>query len=116
MKQRHPLARRACEFHAVQKPQELSELLWLVEEHPPRSVLEIGTFAGGTLYCLCRLAQPDATIVSVDKPIAKLGGLCPRRLNGSTAFSTEARSTCCSSTAITPTRASGATSRCIRRS
>jgi hypothetical protein len=37
MKQRHPLARRASEFHALQKPRELSELLWLVEEHPPRS-------------------------------------------------------------------------------
>jgi predicted O-methyltransferase YrrM len=74
MKQRHPLARRASEFHALQKPRELSELLWLVEEHPPRSVLEIGTFAGGTLYCLCRLAQPDATIISVDKPMAKFGG------------------------------------------
>jgi predicted O-methyltransferase YrrM len=74
MRERHPLTRRASEFAALQKPQELSELLWLVEEQAPRSVLEIGTYAGGTLYCLCRLAQPDATITSIDKPMGRFGG------------------------------------------
>ncbi len=58
----------------MQKPQELSELLWLVEEHAPKTVVEIGTYAGGTLYCLCRLAQPDATIASIDKPMGRFGG------------------------------------------
>jgi predicted O-methyltransferase YrrM len=74
MADRHPLSRRAAEFAALQKPPELSELLWLVEEHKPRNVLEIGTYAGGTLFCLCRLAQADATIVSVDKPQGQFGG------------------------------------------
>jgi predicted O-methyltransferase YrrM len=74
MRERHPLTRRASEFAALQKPQELSELLWLVEEHAPRAVAEIGTYAGGTLYCLCRLAEPDATIASIDKPMGRFGG------------------------------------------
>jgi predicted O-methyltransferase YrrM len=74
MRERHPLTKRATEFAALQKPQELSELLWLVEELAPQTVLEIGTYAGGTLYCLCRLAQPDATIVSIDKPMGRFGG------------------------------------------
>jgi predicted O-methyltransferase YrrM len=74
MRPRHPLTRRGREFAALQKPKELSELLWLVEEHAPRRLLEIGTCAGGTLYCLCRLAQPDATIVSIDKPMGRFGG------------------------------------------
>ena len=74
MRDRHPLTRRASEFAALQKLQELSELLWLVEEHAPKTVCEIGTYAGGTLYCFCRLAQPDATIVSIDKPMGRFGG------------------------------------------
>ena len=53
---------------------ELSQLLWLVEEHRPKSVLEIGTYTGGTLYCLCRLAEPDAVIVSIDQPGGEYGG------------------------------------------
>lgn len=71
---RHPLIRRAREWAALQKPGELSPLLWKVEELRPRSVLEIGTNAGGTLYCWCRLATPDATIVSVDLPGGEFGG------------------------------------------
>jgi predicted O-methyltransferase YrrM len=74
MRRRHPLTRRGREFGALQKPKELSELLWLVEEHAPKRLVEIGTCAGGTLYCLCRLAQPDATIVSIDKPMGRFGG------------------------------------------
>jgi predicted O-methyltransferase YrrM len=74
MRERHPLTKRGSEFAALQKPQELSELLWLVEELAPRAVLEIGTYAGGTLYCLCRLARPDATIISIDLPSGRFGG------------------------------------------
>ena len=73
---RHPLCRRATEFAALQKRRELSEFLWLVEEHRPRNVLEIGTCAGGTLYCLCRLAEPDGMIVSIDLPDGSFGGGC----------------------------------------
>jgi cephalosporin hydroxylase len=39
----------------------------------PRSVMEIGSCYGGTLFCLCRFAAPDATIVAVDiRPSIKL--------------------------------------------
>lgn len=76
MKERHPLCRRATEFASLQKHRELSEFLWLVEEHRPRNVLEIGTCSGGTLYCLCRLAEPDGTIVSIDLPGGSWGGGC----------------------------------------
>jgi predicted O-methyltransferase YrrM len=79
MSKRHPLWRRAAEYAAVQKPQELSELLWLVEEHKPRNVLEIGTYTGGTLLCLCRLAQPGGTIVSVDRPFGAGRGYTEER-------------------------------------
>jgi predicted O-methyltransferase YrrM len=75
-RKRHPLRKRATEFGALQKGRELSEFLWLVEEHRPRNVLEIGTCAGGTLYCLCRLAEPDGTIVSIDLPGGDFGGGC----------------------------------------
>jgi predicted O-methyltransferase YrrM len=71
---RHPLVRRAREFAVHQKPKELSELLWLVEDLRPASVLEIGTLYGGTLYCWCRLAAPDATLVSIDLPHGSYGG------------------------------------------
>ena len=70
----HPLVRRAREFAAIQKRKELSPLLWLVEELRPAMVLEIGTQSGGTLYCWCRLADADATIVSIDLPQGKFGG------------------------------------------
>jgi predicted O-methyltransferase YrrM len=70
----HPLARRAQEFGAIQKPRELSQILWLVEEQRPKSVLEIGSAAGGTLYCWCRLADPGAMIVSIDLPGGSHGG------------------------------------------
>jgi predicted O-methyltransferase YrrM len=70
----HPLSRRAREFGALQKPRELSELIELVEEQNPRTALEIGTAFGGTLYCWCRLASPDAVVISVDLPGGRWGG------------------------------------------
>jgi predicted O-methyltransferase YrrM len=70
----HPLIRRAKEFAAAQKGKELSSLLWLVQDLRPTMVLEIGTHSGGTLYCWCRLAQANATIVSIDLPGGKFGG------------------------------------------
>jgi predicted O-methyltransferase YrrM len=73
-KPRHALVRRALEWAARQKPDEFSNLLYLVEEQSPATVLEIGTWTGGTLLCWCRLAQPDAVIVSVDLPGGPFGG------------------------------------------
>jgi predicted O-methyltransferase YrrM len=39
-----------------------------------KRVLEIGTCSGGTLFLLCRLAQRDAEIISVDLPRGPFGG------------------------------------------
>jgi predicted O-methyltransferase YrrM len=69
----HPLFRRAKEFASVQKRGEFSRLLWLVQDLRPAVVLEIGTHAGGTLYCWCRLADANATIVSIDLPGGRFG-------------------------------------------
>ena len=70
----HPLVKRAKEFAAAQKGRELSRLLWLVQDLRPARVLEIGTHSGGTLYCWCRLADANATIVSIDLPGGQFGG------------------------------------------
>lgn len=58
----------------IQVPEEIVSLLYDVRKLNPKNVLEIGTFRGGTLYLWTRLAQPDATIVSVDLPGGKFGG------------------------------------------
>jgi predicted O-methyltransferase YrrM len=59
------------------------ELAWLVQQVrtlKPKTVLEIGTAQGGTLFLWTRLAQPDAIIVSIDLPGGKFGGgYNPRR-------------------------------------
>lgn len=58
----------------IQMEDELARLLEDVRKLAPRTVLEIGTSMGGTLYLWTRFAQPDATIVSVDLPGGKFGG------------------------------------------
>ncbi len=68
------VAREALRRGAMQKIAELAPLLALVARRAPRTVLEIGTASGGTLYAWCRVAAPDATIVSVDLPGGPFGG------------------------------------------
>jgi predicted O-methyltransferase YrrM len=68
------IAKKAIEIGALQKPSELSELLQRVSAIQPRTVVEIGTARGGTLYGLCQVAPDDATIVSVDLPGGQFGG------------------------------------------
>lgn len=58
----------------IQVVEELARLLGDVKALNPQTVLEIGTHRGGTLYLWTRLAQPDATIVSIDLPGGKFGG------------------------------------------
>jgi predicted O-methyltransferase YrrM len=53
---------------------EIEALLALLEADPPRNVLEIGTARGGTLFLLSRVARPDATLVSIDRPGGEFGG------------------------------------------
>lgn len=69
------LAVGAIEWGALQKQQELEDLAaFLLTREMPKTVVEIGTAQGGTLWFWCRLAAPDALIVSVDLPAGPYGG------------------------------------------
>ena len=59
----------------IQHRRELVELARLVATLQPKTLLEIGTFRGGTLFVFARLAAPDATIISLDLPISRMGRL-----------------------------------------
>ena len=50
----------------LQREAEFTQLLELYRERKPLSVLEIGTYYGGTLYHWLQNAQPGALVVSVD--------------------------------------------------
>jgi predicted O-methyltransferase YrrM len=58
----------------IQVIDELAQLLDDVKSVHPQTVLEIGTHRGGTLYLWTRLAQPNATLISIDLPGGKFGG------------------------------------------
>ena len=68
------LAREAVRRGAVQKVPELERLVALVRERRPRTVVEIGTDNGGTLFAWCQLANPEALLVSIDLPKGLFGG------------------------------------------
>jgi predicted O-methyltransferase YrrM len=68
------LAREAVRRGAYQKVPELEPLIALVRERRPRTVVEIGTDKGGTLWAWCRLAHPEASLVSIDLPKGLFGG------------------------------------------
>ncbi|HEY0017191.1 MAG TPA: class I SAM-dependent methyltransferase [Longimicrobium sp.] len=68
------LARRAIREHAaLQRTWELAALVAMVRRQRPRTVLEIGTHRGGTLFCWAAVAAPDARLVSVDLPNEREG-------------------------------------------
>jgi predicted O-methyltransferase YrrM len=58
----------------LQVPSELHRFAEIVASICPESVLEIGTFQGGTLCMFARLSAPRATIISIDLPGGKFGG------------------------------------------
>jgi hypothetical protein len=68
------IARIALKKGATQKVKELSPLISLLKRRKLMTVVEIGTQKGGTLYAWCRIAQPDALIVSIDLPGGPFGG------------------------------------------
>jgi predicted O-methyltransferase YrrM len=70
------LAEKAVKKGAVQKVTELSPLISLLKRRKLRTIVEIGTEKGGTLYAWCRVAEPDAIIVSIDLPGGPFGGGC----------------------------------------
>lgn len=57
-----------------QGPAELLELAQIVQAQHPRTLLEIGSAQGGTLFVWCQMADPQATIVSIDLPAGAFGG------------------------------------------
>jgi predicted O-methyltransferase YrrM len=59
---------------ATQKITELSPLLSLLKRRKLRTVVEVGTAQGGTLYAWCKIAEPGALIVSIDLPRGPFGG------------------------------------------
>ena len=61
----------------MQVTEEIAELAKIVAEFRPRTVLEIGTARGGTLFLWTRAAAEDATIVSIDLPGGLFGGGYP---------------------------------------
>ena len=68
------IAQIAIRKGAVQKISELSPLISLLKRRKLRTIVEIGTQKGGTLYAWCRVALPDAFIVSIDLPGGPFGG------------------------------------------
>ena len=68
------LATAAMKKGAVQKVKELYPLICLLKKRKLRTVVEIGTQKGGTLYAWCKVAEPDALIVSIDLPGGPFGG------------------------------------------
>ena len=53
---------------------ELVELGRELRSRRPKVGMEIGTFRGGTLFVLSMLADPNATMISVDLPHGEFGG------------------------------------------
>lgn len=70
----HLLNRVASEIMAIQNRYELRAFLEIVRRARPKTVIEIGTARGGTLYALSQLADPSAVILSIDLPGAPNGG------------------------------------------
>lgn len=54
------------DFRSDQKSTEILRVLELVRSSPINTIVEIGSFRGGTLALLCQVAPVDALIISVD--------------------------------------------------
>jgi predicted O-methyltransferase YrrM len=58
----------------MQVRSELLEFASLIQDQRPKAFLEIGTRNGGTFFVLCRLADPQAIVISLDLPGGRFGG------------------------------------------
>jgi cephalosporin hydroxylase len=65
---------RGTKISPTQQDEEILGLLRRLAQRPPRTVVEIGTDTGGTLFLWTRVAAPDAVLVAVDnQPVGALG-------------------------------------------
>lgn len=53
---------------------EILEMLRILDKMMPKTILEIGTAGGGTLFLLSRISSKDADIISIDLPGGFWGG------------------------------------------
>lgn len=68
------VAKIAIKKGAIQKIKELRLLISLLKKRKLNTVVEIGTYKGGTFYAWCKIAEPNATLVSIDLPKGPFGG------------------------------------------
>ena len=61
----------------MQYPEELVELAKIIYEKKPKTILEIGTARGGTLFLASQLADDNALVISIDLPDGMYGGGYP---------------------------------------
>lgn len=62
---------------ALQLHSELGKLARLVDKQEPKTVMEIGTANGGTLYTWCRYLETVESTISLDLPGGRFGGGYP---------------------------------------
>jgi predicted O-methyltransferase YrrM len=60
----------------VQVKSEIAGLLTRLKDRRIKAMMEIGTDRGGTLFLFSRVAEPDATIVSMNVPWSALNAYC----------------------------------------
>ncbi|MFY3740381.1 MAG: GT2 family glycosyltransferase/cephalosporin hydroxylase [Candidatus Nitrosomirales archaeon] len=66
-----------CSEHSIRPLQVRSEihiLLEILAKYKPKTLLEIGTANGGTLFLFCNVADPEAMILGIDMPHGNFGG------------------------------------------
>jgi cephalosporin hydroxylase len=64
-------------LQTAQVRSEIIQLTELIGQRRPKTVVEIGTAHGGTLFLWCQQADPSATIISIDLPGGIHGGGYP---------------------------------------
>ena len=65
-------------FRPSQIEEEISLLVEILWDRKPKTILEIGTAGGGTLFLFCKIADSTAKIISIDLPWGKFGRGYPK--------------------------------------